>query len=118
MKSSQPTKKADMDDLKDLQKQIADLQARADAVIQRNREAILVEVKDKIETYGLTAEECGFQSVVTVVKATKKASKTTLPPKYKNEATGDTWHGGRGAKPKWVKEVEAKGESIESYLIK
>lgn len=99
----------------DIQKQIDELLKQKSELLSKEKQSIIDELKLKIKNYEITAEDLGF-----TVKndRSKKVAKTTLPPKYRNDATGDTWHGGRGAKPKWVKDIEAKGESIEKYLIK
>lgn len=104
-----------MASLKDIQEQIKKLQQQEQELLSKEKEKIIFEVMEKIATYHITAEELGFK-----VGGKKKvtATKNTLPPKYRNDATGDTWHGGKGPRPKWVKEIEAKGESIEKYLIK
>jgi DNA-binding protein H-NS len=49
--------------------------------------------------------------------ARKSASKgTTVPPKYRNPATGDTWTG-RGRTPVWMAEAERAGATRASFLI-
>lgn len=101
--------------LADIQKQIAELQKQAEQIVNNEKSTVIAELKEKITAYNITAEELGF-SIKT--QRGKKATKTTLPAKYRNDATGDTWHGGRGAKPKWVKEIEANGGNIDDYLIK
>ncbi|MRW88424.1 H-NS histone family protein [Duganella sp. FT80W] len=96
-----------MSTYKDYQKQIAELQAKADQA----RHAEVGEAKAKIQAimreYGLTLADIGGSS--------KQLSKTPRKPvevKYKNEATGDTWTG-RGRAPKWL-----EGKDKEQYLIR
>jgi len=96
-----------MSSYQDYQKQIAELQAKAEAA----RHAEVAEAKAKIKAimseYGLTVADLGG--------ASKQAPKTPRKPveiKYKDEATGDTWTG-RGRAPKWL-----EGKDKNQYLIR
>lgn len=108
-----------MDSLEKIQQQIAELQEKANELIKLKKAEILAEVVKNIKTYGLTAEECGFH-FSEPQKATK--AKTSLVEKMKAEPVfrgpnGEEWAGGRGAKPKWVKEILEAGGNIEDYRI-
>lgn len=103
--------------LTELQKQIAELQAKAQAIIETEKASVIEEMKEKISQYNITFEELGFKApaiqVVAETEKTKKnsnAGKSTAPkiPKYKNPATGQTWHGGKGAAPLWVTQLADK----------
>jgi DNA-binding protein H-NS len=65
----------------------------------------IVDIKEKIAEYGITAEELGFSSKQTV------ARKQALPPKYLNRKTGETWSG-RGRAPGWL-----AGKNRDRFLI-
>lgn len=41
------------------------------------------------------------------------AAKPTKAPKFRHEA-GDTW-GGRGPRPKWLREAPAAGKDLEEF---
>ena len=109
-----------MNTLEEIQKQIEALQQQAKELIKLKKAEILAEVVKNIKTYGLTAEECGFH-FSEPQKATK--TKTSIVEKMKAEPmfrgpNGEEWAGGRGAKPKWVKEILEAGGDIEDYRIK
>ena len=81
---------------------------------------IIADVSSKIAEYKLTPEQCGFK-----LPAASKAAAATTPkakgePKYANPANpSETYAGGRGAKPKWMKEFLAMpGNKIDDLLIK
>lgn len=98
-----------MDALKEVEAQLAAIRAA-------NRDAKLVELKKQIVDYSFSAIEV-FGAVVTP----SKSKKTTKPKKeqvvkYRDEK-GNTWSGGKGPNPKWVKEIKAAGGNIEKYLV-
>ncbi|MBB1074923.1 H-NS histone family protein [Rhodoferax sp. 4810] len=101
----------------ELQAQIKKLTEQAEAVKKTEIEAVLKDMKAKIEKYDLTADQLGFTSAPR--KTAKKASATSKGTgvMYKN---GDlTWSGAaRGRKPKWVMAAQAAGEDLEQYRIK
>lgn len=91
----------------DYQKQIAELQAKAEEV----RRTELTEAKAKIHSimseYGLTLADLGSGT-----KPAAKAPRKPVDIKYKDEATGDTWTG-RGRAPRWL-----EGKDKAHYLIR
>lgn len=102
-----------MDELEQIQQQIAELQRKAQEIAEAKRLPILEDVKNKIKQYGFTASELGFSTTSkrTMGEKIKKVSAV----KYK---LGDkTWSGGRGRKPKWVEEYLASGKNIEDLAI-
>ncbi len=52
-----------------------------------------------------------------VSSAPAAAAPTTLPPKYRDPATGETWSG-RGRMANWLAERLRSGDPIEKYEIK
>lgn len=88
-------------------KQIAELQAKA----QETRGAEVAEAKAKIKAimieYGLTIADIGETT-----KPILKAQRTSVPIKYRDDVTGDTWTG-RGRAPKWI-----EGKDKNQYLVK
>lgn len=102
--------------LAEIKAQMEELQRKADEIINADREAVIAEVKAKIADYKLTAADLGLAVTKTTRKASDGATKTKAPVAYKNEA-GLTWTGGRGPKPKWVKEILDAGGDIEKYRI-
>lgn len=93
--------------LAELQKQIEELQSKANAIIQAEKAEVVEELKAKILQYGVTAQELGFKHTDTAKTFRANgvgAGKAPLVPMYKN-SKGETWHGGKGARPKWVQEI-------------
>jgi DNA-binding protein H-NS len=96
-----------MSTYQDYQKQIAELQAKAEEA----RRSEVTEAKAKVRVimaeYGLTLADIGGG-----VKPTPKASRKPVEVKYKDETTGDTWTG-RGRAPKWL-----EGKDKNQYLVR
>ena len=98
-----------MDALKEVEAQLAAIRAA-------NRDAKLVELKKQIADYGFTAIDV-FGTIATSSKPRKGAkAKTALVVRYRDE-NGNTWHGGTGPNPKWVKAIKDAGGDIEKYRI-
>lgn len=117
------------DNLTALDQQIADLMAKKKAMVDSTRREELKKAKAAIALYGFTLAELGLgerkkrgESTAKPkgkVKTRAKTKKAKAPAKYANPANAkDTWAGGRGAKPKWVKEHLAKGGQLDDLLIK
>lgn len=91
----------------DYQKQIAELQAKA----QEARLAEITEAKAKIQAimkeYGLTLGDIGDSA-----KRAAKPQRKPVEVKYRDEVTGDTWTG-RGRAPKWL-----DGKDKNNYLVR
>ena len=96
-----------MSSYQDYKKQIAELQAKAEAA----RHVEIGEAKAKIKAimneYGLTVADLGGAS-----KQASKAPRKPVEIKYKDDTTGDTWTG-RGRAPKWL-----EGKDKSQYLIR
>jgi DNA-binding protein H-NS len=96
-----------MSSYQDYQKQIAELQAKAEVA----RRAEVAEAKARIQTimseYGLTIADLGGGG-----KQAPKATRKPVEIKYRDVATGDTWTG-RGRAPKWL-----QGKDKDQYLIR
>lgn len=91
--------------LAELQKQIAELQAKEKEIIQAEKATVVEELKAKIAQYSISASELGFKVSETVknVKASGAGtSKAPSIPMYRNPETGETWHGGKGRLPLWL----------------
>ncbi len=100
-----------MTSLAEIQMQIAELQAQAKAIIDNEKSNVIEEIKAKISQYGITANELGFKSfdnIKTVKTSSAGTSKAPSVPMYKNPNSAETWHGGKGARPKWVQEIFEK----------
>ena len=74
---------------------------------------VLEEVQGKIEQYGLTASDLGFE-----VTSKHKVTHTRRKPeaKFKDPVTGATWTG-RGKVPVWMKPALENGVGKEAFAI-
>jgi DNA-binding protein H-NS len=106
--------------LSQIEKQIAVLQRRAEALKKRDVAGVVARIKEAIAYYGLTPQELGFGGTVArktrgpgkktgAGKAKVKATKSALPPKFR-DAAGNTWSG-RGRRPRWYVEARAQGKT-------
>ncbi len=68
-------------------------------------EQVIVQVRQTVAEYGLTAEDIGLSS------KTKVKARRTVAPKYQDPKTGATWTG-RGRAPAWI-----TGKNYERFLI-
>jgi DNA-binding protein H-NS len=98
-----------------------ELKAKAEKLLAEAEELRIVEInevvadiKEKIEAYGLTAQDLGFGGSTRKTRA-PAAKKTAVRYRGPN---GETWSGGRGRKPRWVTEALAKGKKLEDFEIK
>lgn len=105
-----------MTTLTDIQKKIKELQAQEAELINKEKNDVVARMLEQIKAYGITAQELGFDTPSTT-KKTKEKDTTGKVVKYRN---GDlVWSGGRGMKPKWVKEIISKEgiEALEKYKV-
>ena len=97
-------------DIESIDKEIAALKSRRQAVLDAQRAEKLKEIKNLIRQFGFTAAEVGLKG------STKKSR---AQPKYANPADpGQTWAGGKGARPLWVREHLRKGGKLEDLAIR
>ncbi len=90
---------------KELQAEIKNLQQQAEKARQLEIQGAISEIKAKIEEYGITAADLFGGGA----KSTGK--RAAVKPKYRNNATGETWSG-RGKPPRWI-----AGKDKNQYLI-
>ena len=85
---------------KELQSQIEKLQKEAEQARQNEISAAIAEIHAKMNDYGISPEDLGFGAGGAKRKPAK-ATRRPVAPKYRNNATGETWSG-RGKPPKWM----------------
>lgn len=103
-----------MSELDNLEKQIAELQAKKDAIITAKRNAVLEETRGNVRQYGFTAQELGLGG------HPKKTVKVKRPITFRDEATGKEWDGEltqKGRKPEWIQQSIDAG-TIEQFRVK
>ena len=57
-------------------------------------------IKDLVEAFGLTQED-----IFSTGKQKQKSETRSVPPKYRDPVTGQTWTG-RGKPPTWIKDQD------------
>jgi DNA-binding protein H-NS len=109
-----------MANLEAIQARIQKLQAQAEALRTKSKQSVIAKIHGLMQTNGLSLEEIGNPtrraSNDKAVKAKKApvqaSSKGTLPAKYMNPKTGETWSG-RARPPAWI----AKAKDRSKFLI-
>lgn len=88
---------------KDLLAQREELERQIASARKAELATAVQSIRDLVSQFGLTAEDVfGGARKGTGPKATKGS---TVAPKYRNPATGETWTG-RGKAPKWIANQE------------
>lgn len=106
---------------KQLMDEIARMTDLAEEVRRSEIQAVVAEMKEKINLYELKAEDLGF-APVQIIDATPKpkarAVKSTSdkPVRYRSES-GQTWSG-MGRTPNWIIALEAAGGDRKDVLVK
>jgi len=77
--------------------QLEKLNREVARVRQQESARVIAEIRQKIAEYEITAEELGFSGKRTA----GHKNKAVLPPRYRNQKTGETWSG-RGREPAWI----------------
>ena len=89
------------------------LMAEAEQVRQKEISEVIADIRQKMETYGITLQDLGGAPGGRKRGAGAKTSKTV---KYRGP-NGETWSGGRGRKPRWVQEALKSGRKIEDFAV-
>ena len=92
--------------LTEIKAQIAELQKEADEVFKNDKRGAIADIISKMFAYNISTEE---------LQKREKAPRSSSTIKYR-KSEFEIW-GGRGPKPKWVKEVEENGENLEVYRV-
>lgn len=107
-----------------LEKEIQRLQKQAAALEQKQRVPVINDIVRSMREYDITPEdiEAAFnrKGRGPAKRAAKTgaapATRTPVPPKYRNPETDATWSG-RGKPPRWISDAESEGKSRDSFLI-
>ena len=92
--------------LQKLQVQLAELDRRIRAERRRERQAVLLQVRQLVTNYALSAREVFGQGY------SDRTKLFTMGAKYRDPTTGATWSG-RGRTPAWI-----AGRDRAAYLIR
>jgi DNA-binding protein H-NS len=96
----------------ELKQKAEKLMAEAEQMRQKEISDVIAEIREKMQTYGLTVQDIG-DGANTKKRKAGGAAKTV---KYRGP-NGETWSGGRGRKPKWVQKVLKAGKNIEDFAV-
>ena len=88
--------------------------AQAEQVRKQELSAVIADIKAKMKEYGITAADLGGSAGA--VRKAPKAKAEAREAKYRGP-NGETWAGGLGRKPEWVRALLAAGKNIEDYRI-
>ena len=92
------------------------LLAEAEELRVKDLNDVIEDIKDKVKTYGLSAQDLGFSGGAGAKRNRSGGSPTKAAVKYRGP-NGETWSGGRGRKPRWVTEALAAGKKIEQFAV-
>jgi len=102
-----------------IQREIARLQKRADALQQKQRAPAVTQILRTMREFGLTPEDIaaafGKKNRAQTTRKTAAVKRPTAP-KYRDPATGATWTG-RGKPPRWIAAADQAGSGREQFLI-
>ena len=95
-----------------IQKKIAALQQKADALRAKEVRGVIDRIKIAIEHYGLTADQLGFgSSTGGATRGAAPAARGAAPAPRYSDGQGNQWSG-RGPRPRWLKEALAAGRQL------
>jgi len=93
----------------------AELKAQADALLAQAEEIrraekakIIAEIRAKMAEYDIEPSE--------LAKSRGAAKSAKSQPKFRGP-NGETWAGGPGRKPEWVRKILAEGDDLEKYRV-
>ena len=106
----------EVDGIDAIDDEIKELQKKRQVLVDAKRASALETALKLVRKFGLTAQEL---ELVAPAKSSSAPSKTKLPAKYRNpNNSAETWHGGKGPKPKWVVAFFDAGGKLEDCLNK
>ena len=89
----------------ELKEQAARLMAEAEEMRRVEVTAVIADIRQKMQAYGLTTQDLGL-----ITKSKPAGPSSTV--KYRGP-NGETWVGGRGRKPDWILEAIKAGKDID-----
>lgn len=100
-----------------LEKQAAELEKALQEARRAERAGVIAQIKSLLAEHGLTVADLGLKAGGVKVAGTPGSNAgRKVAPKYRNEATGETWTG-RGLQPKWIQAAIASGKKLEDFAI-
>ena len=102
----------------ELREQAERLFAEAERMREQEIADAIADIKRKIQIYGLTAADLGFERSGPGVQRRSSGGKPATPTVKYRGPNGETWSGGRGRKPQWVTQVLKEGRDLEEFAVK
>lgn len=96
----------------ELMAQAEALRQQAQELLKQERAGVIADIRAKMAKYGITAEELAGGGR----GGRKRGARAKAEPKYRGP-NGETWSGGPGRKPGWVRAILEAGGDIEQYRI-
>jgi len=96
----------------ELRSQAEALMVQAEQVRKEELASVIADIKAKMKQYGVSASDLGMSGGTRKVRVAKVPSVV----RYRG-ANGETWAGGLGRKPQWVRDVLDSGRSIEDFKV-
>lgn len=103
-----------MNNLIDIQNQIAILQKQAEEIKAQEFSKTVEDIKAKMAAFGITVADLEAGKT-RPRKATTAKSSNPAPAKYRGP-NGETWSG-RGLMPRWLAALVAQGQNKETFAI-
>ena len=88
----------------DLQAQIQELQAEADALKQQEKAGVVARIREAIAAYELTAADLFGATAGRALKGKRRAGKAAARQAAYADRSGNVW-GARGPRPRWLREA-------------
>lgn len=98
-----------------LEKQAAELEKALQEARRAERAGVIAQIKSLLAEHGLTVADLGLKAGKVAGVPSSNAGRK-VAPKYRNNATGETWTG-RGLQPKWIQAAIASGKKLEDFTI-
>ncbi len=106
----------------EIQDEIVKLQAQADQLRENERAEVIGRIKEAIAVYGLTAKDLGLSvrsagapGGARKGKSRRRAAAGPEAAKYQ-DGNGNVW-GGRGPRPRWLREALAAGKALSDFAV-
>lgn len=96
----------------ELRLQAEALMAQAEQVRKEEIASLIADIKAKMKQYGITASDLGVSGAARKVRVAKAPGVV----KYRGP-NGETWAGGLGRKPQWVRSIIDSGRDIEDFKV-
>lgn len=109
--------------LKSIEAQIKKLQARAQALRDKDRKPVIAAIVRQMKAHDITVAE--IADALGKPRAPRRAAgkapaaarpRKAVPVKYRHPDTGDTWTG-RGRTPRWIVEAEKAGTDRSTFAV-